>query len=90
MSVKVVLHTSVPCLHVAGDVEIEVIALDLIPRGKTGIVRNLHLPTPCIDDATDVLFAEAVLRPVLHEALLGVDKEHALALLCAALVNQDD
>ena len=90
MSVKVVLHSGVSRLHIPGYVEIEVVALDLIPRGKTGIVRNFLLPTPCIDDAADVLLAEAVFRSVLHEALLGVDEEHALALLCAAFVDQDD
>jgi hypothetical protein len=43
-----------------------------------------------VDDAVDVLLAQAVLVAVLEEALAGVDHEHALAADRIFLVEHQD
>ena len=53
-------------------------------------MRYRQLLAPDIDDTPDVLFAQPVLRTILHKTILGVNKEHALAFLGAALVDYDD
>ena len=59
-------------------------------RHHAGVARDVNLLGESIDDAMDVLLAQAVLVAVLNEALGGVDHEHALAAGGVLLVEHKD
>ena len=67
-------------VDVAREVEVEVVlrVADLGQRHHAGVARDFELAGEGVDDAVDVLGAEAVLVAVLEEALGGIDHEDAL------------
>ena len=79
-------------VDVARQVEVEIVpgVGDLGKRHHAGVARGVALLSESIDDAVDVLFAQAVLVAVLDVAAGGVDHEHALARGGVLFVEHQD
>ena len=93
MAVDVLQVLRLGAVDVARQVEVEVVLRvgDLVDRHHAGVARiAFDLPGEGVDDAVDVLLAQAVLVAVLDEALGGVDHEDALAGGGVLLVEHDD
>ena len=71
----------------AGDVQIEVVLLDLRHVHPTGVAWRFRALLVSVDDLLDVLFAQLVLAFTLHEVLGGVNEKHVIGLL-ALLENE--
>ena len=81
MAVDVLQVLRLAAVDVARQIEVEVVLRvgDLVERHHAGVARHVDLLGEGVDDAVDVLLAQAVLVAVLDEALAGVDHEDALA-----------
>ena len=90
--VEVVQVLELARVHVAGNVQVVVVGGvgDLGHRHDARVPRHVGLAVEHIDDAVDVLGAQAVLVPVLAEAAAGVDQEDALADVGVLLVDDED
>lgn len=87
MSLDVLPVLGLLAVDIAREVEVVVVLLDLGERHGARITRNIERLGKSIDNLVDILGAESVLRPVLHEALRGVDHEDAPARLSVLLVH---
>ena len=93
MAVDVLQILRLSAVDVAREVEIVVVLWvgDFLDGYHAGVARiALILPVEGVHDLMDVLFAEAVFRAVLHEALRGVDHKDALAGGSVFLVEHED
>lgn len=73
---------------VAGDVQVEVVLLDLGHLHAAGVAGGFRSVLVGVDDLGDVLLAQLVLAFAFHEVLGGVDEEHVVGLL--ALLEHED
>jgi len=97
MGMQVVTAFRLAGVDVAGQVEVEVVLRvgQFVERHHAGVARDLpifieSLLVEGVDNAVDVLFAQAVLVAVFDEALGGVDHEDALAGWRVFLVQHQD
>ena len=92
MTVDVLKVFGLGAVDVARQVEVEVVLRvgNLGQRHHPGVARDVGLLGEGVDDAVDVLLAQAVLVAVLDEPLGGVDHEHALAGGGVLLVEHHD
>ena len=77
-------------VDVARQVQVELVALDLLERNHARIFIDLQPLVEHIHDLVNILRAQAVLGTILHVARAGVDHEDAFAGLCILLVDHDD
>ena len=66
---------------VAGDVQVEVVLLDLVHLHSAGVAGFFLSELVGVDDLGDVLGRELVLALALYEVLGGVDEEDVVGLL---------
>ena len=52
-------------------------------------MRHIFSCVPCIYNSLYILFSQTVLVTVLHESVLGINKEYSLAVGCAGFVQYD-
>jgi hypothetical protein len=92
VAVDVLQVLRLAAVDVARQVEVEVVLRvgDLVERHHARVARGVGLPGKGVDDAVDVLLAQAVLVTVLEEALAGVDHENAFARRGIFLVEHQD
>src|SRR5258707_1041384 len=93
MAVDVLQILRLSAVNVAREVEVVVVlwVSDFLDGYHAGVARiALILPAEGVHDLVDVLFAEAVFRAVLHEALGGVDHKDTLAGGGVFLVEHKD
>ena len=77
-------------IDVAGQVEVEVVLLDLVMRDVAGVAGVFLGVGEDVDDLVEIALTEAVLVAVLDEALGGVDHEDAFAGGGVLLVEDED
>src|SRR5450759_105488 len=77
-------------VYVAGQVEVELVLLDLIAGNHPRVFWNFEPPVEYVYDLVEVLGAQAVLGAVFHETLAGVDHENALAGVSVLLINDNN
>ena len=90
MRLYVLLYFFSVGLYVTGDVQIVVVADDLVVGGKMGVMGNIAKTVPCIDNALDVLLAQTVHVAVFDESRFGINHEDAFAVLTGFFVQNDD
>ena len=73
---------------VAGDVQVEVVLLDLGHLHAAGVAGGFRAVLVGVDDLLDVLLAQLVLAFAFHEVLGGVNEEDVVGLL--ALLEHED
>ena len=90
--VDVVQVFRLAAVDVTRQVEVAVVLFtgDFIQRHHAGVTRHVLAAAEGIDDAVDVLLAQAVLGAVLDEAAAGVDHEDTLAGMGVLLVQHQD
>ena len=76
------------CADIAGDIEVEIVLLDLCHLHSTGVAGLLDSVLIGGNDLIDVCLAQLVLALALDEVFSSVDEEHIVGLL-ASLQNKD-
>ena len=77
-------------VDVARQVEVELVALDLLEGNHARIFLQLQPLVEDVHDLVNIPGAQAVLGTVLHEPAAGVDHEDAFSGLGIPLVDDDD
>ena len=77
-------------VDVAGDIEVEVVLLDLIHPHHAGVLGDLQPLVEDIDDLMNVAVTETVLVAVLEIAAAGVHHEDTFSGMGVLLVDDDD
>ena len=90
MGFDIMLYLGVSGLDVARDIQVVIIPLNFAPSHHTTVVRDRLLRLPSIDNALDVLLAQAILSSILHIAILCVDEEDALTAIFTLLIDDNN
>jgi hypothetical protein len=77
-------------INVPGQVEVELVLLDLLDGDHTRVLREFESPVEHINNFVNVLGTKSILGTVLHEVCAGVDHEDTLAGVGIVLVDDDD
>ena len=90
MCLNVMLNLGILWLDISRNIQVVVVAHNLVPFHQSAIVADGLLCVPSIHDPFDVLLSQTVFRAVFLEAILRIDEEDTLTAVLVLFIDDDD